>query len=154
MEWKDSEGSHRMDKGSEGAFLIDEDYPIWQKQKKGLFGDTFFKKLKIPFIVLGAGLVILIIYFVGSISGRDNTAFDNQVLQWPHTDHPVVEMMAQCVFVDAHPCGRVGLRIAIHQQRALGCQRQRGRQINGSGRFADTTFLVGYAYNLCHNGML
>ena len=78
MEWKDSEDSHRMGKGPEGDFLVDEDYPIWQKPKKGLFGDTF-KKLKMPFIVLGAGLVILIILFVVSISGRDNTAFDNQV---------------------------------------------------------------------------
>jgi LysM repeat protein len=79
MKWKDSEDTESLEKEPEGDFLEDEDYPVWQKPKKSLFGDKLFKKLEIPFVVLVVGLIALIILFVVSISGRDNTNFDNQV---------------------------------------------------------------------------
>ncbi len=79
MEWKDSEDAESLEKEPEGDFLEDEDYPVWQKPKKSLFGDKLFKKLEIPFIAMGVGLIVLIILFVVSISGRDNTNVDNQV---------------------------------------------------------------------------
>ena len=79
MEWKDSEDSESLEKDPEGDFLEDEDYPVWQKPKKSLFGDKLFKKPEIPFIAMGVGLIVLIVLFVVSISGRDNTSVDNQV---------------------------------------------------------------------------
>ena len=79
MKWKDSEDVESLEKEPEGDFLEDEDYPVWQKPKKSLFGDKLFKKLEIPFIAMGVGLIVLIILFVVSISGRDNTNFDIQV---------------------------------------------------------------------------
>ena len=79
MEWKDSEDAESLEKEPEGDFLEDEDYPVWQKPKKSLFGDKLFKKPEIPFIAMGVGLIVLIILFVVSISGRDNTNVDNQV---------------------------------------------------------------------------
>ncbi len=79
MKWKDSEDAESLEKEPEGDFLEDEDYPAWQKPKKSLFGDKLFKKLEIPLIAMGVGLIVLIILFVVSISGRDNTDFDNQV---------------------------------------------------------------------------
>ena len=79
MKWKDSGDADNLEKEPEGDFLEDEDYPIWQKPKKSLFGDKLFKKIEIPFVVMGVGLIVLIILFVVSISGRDNTNFDNQV---------------------------------------------------------------------------
>ena len=80
MEWKDSEDSGSVENEPEGDLLEDEDYPIWQKPKRSFFRDKVFKKLEIPFIGVGVGLVILIILFVVSISGKDNTNIDNQVI--------------------------------------------------------------------------
>ena len=79
MEWKDSEDAESLEKDPKGDFLEDEDYPVWQKPKKSLFGDKLFKKIEIPFIAMGVGLVVLIILFAVSISSKDNQNFDNQV---------------------------------------------------------------------------
>ena len=79
MEWKDSKDAESLDDEGEGDFLEDDDYPAWQKPKKRLFGDSLSKKLEIPFIGLAVALVVLIVIFVVSISGRDNTDVDNQI---------------------------------------------------------------------------
>ena len=79
MEWKDSKDAESLDDEGEGDFLEDDDYPAWQKPKKRLFGDSFSKKLEIPFLGLAVALVVLIVIFVVSISGRDNTDVDNQI---------------------------------------------------------------------------
>lgn len=79
MKWKDSSEIGRLEDDSEGDFLEDEDYPVWQKPKKGLFGDALFKTLRLPMVVVGVGLLLLVVFFVVFNSDKDTSEVGNQV---------------------------------------------------------------------------
>jgi LysM repeat protein len=79
MKWKDSNNIGRLEDDPEGDFLEDEDYPVWQKPKKGLLGDNLFKTLKFPVVIIGVGFLVLIVFSVVFISDRDTPNVDHQV---------------------------------------------------------------------------
>ena len=79
MKWKNSDNIGRLEDDPEGDFLEDEDYPVWQKPKKGLFGDKLFKTLNLPVVIIGVGVFILIIIFAVFKTDRDTPNVDHQV---------------------------------------------------------------------------
>ena len=79
MKWKDSDSVGRFEDDSEGDFLEDGDYPVWQKPKKSSFGDTLIKTFKLPMVVVGVGLLLLVVFFVIFNTDKGNTDVGNQV---------------------------------------------------------------------------
>ena len=70
MKWKDSEDSDNLTNDSQSSFFDETDYPLWEKQKKSAFRESLFRKIEIPFLILGAGLIVLLVLFVISIFGK------------------------------------------------------------------------------------
>lgn len=51
----------------------EDEYPVWEKRKKRSFSERVLNKIEIPFILVAAGLVIVIIVFFISLTGRKDT---------------------------------------------------------------------------------
>ena len=71
MKWKNSEDSDNLTDDSQGDLFDEADYPLWEKQKKSALRENLSRKIEIPFIILGAGLIVLLVLFVISIFGKD-----------------------------------------------------------------------------------
>jgi len=76
MKFKDEDNSEKTEKVAEGDYHQDKDYQTWRKQKSSTFGNKLFKRIEIPLIFVGIGLVVLIILFVASIPKTKEPAFD------------------------------------------------------------------------------
>ena len=66
-------------------------------------------------------------------------------------NHALVHAIFDIFRVEAYARGGVGLRVGVHEQRAVVEGRQRGGQVDGRGGFANATFLVGYRNDFTHN---
>ena len=72
MKWKDSDDTSQFKDQPQDEFNDEDDYPLWEKPKRSAFSEMFFKKIEIPFLLIGCGLVILIVFFLISVSGKEN----------------------------------------------------------------------------------
>jgi LysM repeat protein len=73
MKWKGTEEDPEFTEGALDDDEYDEDdYPVWEKQRKFSLSDSLFKKIEIPFILMAVGLVVVLVVFFVSMAGKDN----------------------------------------------------------------------------------
>lgn len=73
MKWKGTEEDSEITEDTPDDDDYDEDeYPFWEKRKKFSLSDSLFKKIKMPFILMAAGLIVLLVVFFISVTGRDD----------------------------------------------------------------------------------
>ena len=79
MKWKDSDDTLQLEDQPEDDYHDEDDYPFWEKPKKSAFFEKLFKKVEIPFVLIGSGLVVLIILFLVSVSGKGTGIDTSQI---------------------------------------------------------------------------
>lgn len=73
MKWKGTEEDAEFTADAIDDDFDEDEYPNWEKQKKFSVKDTLLKKAEVPFILVGAGLVVLIVVIFVSMTGKKNT---------------------------------------------------------------------------------
>jgi len=73
MEWKSTEEEPEFTEGTIDDDADESEYPVWEKQKKFSVSETLSKKIEIPFILMAAGLVLVIAVFFISMSGEEKS---------------------------------------------------------------------------------
>jgi LysM repeat protein len=71
MKWKGTEEAPAFRKGSVVDDFDEDEYPVWEKQKKSSVSETLLKKIEIPYILMAVGLVIVLVVFFISMSKED-----------------------------------------------------------------------------------
>ena len=73
MKWKGTEEDSEITEDTPDDDDYDEDeYPFWEKRKKFSLSDSLFKKIEMPFILMAAGLIVLLVVFFILMTGRDD----------------------------------------------------------------------------------
>ena len=72
MKWKGTEEDSEITEDAIDDDYDENEYPFWEKQKKFSLSDSLFKKIEIPFILMAAGLIVLLVVFFISMTKRDD----------------------------------------------------------------------------------
>jgi len=71
MEWKEEKEDTRFSDGTKEKEYDEDEYPVWEKQKRFSFTEALLKKIEIPLILMAVGIVVLIALFLTSGSGKN-----------------------------------------------------------------------------------
>ncbi len=71
--WKDTEENPEFKEGTIEDNYDEHEYPNWEKQNKFSLTESLLKKIEIPLIFIAVSLVIVIVIFFISITGKKNT---------------------------------------------------------------------------------
>ena len=72
MKWKGTEEDSEITEDAIDDDYDEDEYPFWEKQKKFSLSDSLFKKIEIPFILMAVGLIVLLVVFFTSMTGRED----------------------------------------------------------------------------------
>jgi LysM repeat protein len=70
MKWKDFDNADDITDEIPDDIIDETEYPLWEKRKKSSLKGGLFKKIEIPFILVGVGILILTGFFVASLFGN------------------------------------------------------------------------------------